>query len=145
MTISVFMIHCYLYLFNYLYSSVVPGSNPDSSFLFSESIFTLGFYQLQYLYFLMSSECVLNIIQKYFNVTFLTSICEITCVPRWFRTHDLGICCHLTPTLYHCATKNYGHVLLFVYLHLNMLCHFSILNITLCNLIILCITRVQTS
>ena len=43
------------------------------------------------------------------NVTFLTSIWEITYVPREFGTDDSGmICCQLTLTLYHCATEDYG-------------------------------------
>ena len=43
-----------------------------------------------------------------------------------------------TLPLCHCATGDYGHVLLFVYLYLNLNLIFLILNITVCNLTILC-------
>ena len=102
--------------------------------------------QLLYLHFLcrIRSCCVCYL--AVFHVTFLTPICETTYVPRWFRTDDSGmICCLLTPTLYHCATEDYGHALLFLYLYLNLPRMFLILNITVCNLIILCIAGVQTS
>ena len=43
---------------------------------------------------------------KFLHVTFLTSMCEITYVPRWYRTDDSGaMCCLLTPTLYYFATE----------------------------------------
>ena len=70
----------------------------------------------------MSSDHVLNVILQVFYGTFLTSICEITYVPRWFRTDDCGmICCQLTPTLYHFATEDRRRVLIFVCLYLNLL------------------------
>ena len=82
---------------------------------FMHLIFTLCFDQLQYLRFLCHQIMLGMFFSSFLHVTFLSSICEITYVRRWFRTDDSGVlCCLLTPTLYHCATEDYGHVLLFV-------------------------------
>ena len=85
---------------------------------FMNHCFTLCFNQLQYLHFLSSGR-VVNVISSFSYVIFITSICEITYVPRGFRSDDSRmICCQLTPTLYHCATEEYGHVLSFVYIYI---------------------------
>ena len=42
----------------------------------------------------------------FFLWRFVTSISAITSVPRSFWTHDLGICCQLPPTRYHCVTED---------------------------------------
>ena len=68
-----------------------------------------------------SSDHVLNGIYQFLYVTFLNSICKITYVPRWIRTYESGmIFCQLPPTLHHCETEDYEHVLLFEYLYLNL-------------------------
>ena len=108
---------------------------------FMPHIFTFCFNQLQYLHFVCHQISLWMLFSSFLHVTLLSSIYEITYVPRWFRTDDSGlICCQLTPTLYHCATEDYGHVVLLVYLYLNLPWIFLILNITVCNLIIICIT-----
>ena len=88
---------------------------------FMHRIFTLYFNQLQYLHFVCHQIMLWMIFSRFLHATFLTSICEISHVPRWSRTDDSWIIyCLLTTTLYHCATEDYGHVLLFVYLYLNL-------------------------
>ena len=125
------------------FSFLDDGSHPV---IFYESFFTLCFNQLQYLHFLCHQILLWMFFSSFLYVTFFTSICEITYVPRGFRTDDSWMICYqLTPTLYHCATEDNGHVLLFVYLYLNFHWFFTILcNLnSLCNLI-LCTTWFHT-
>ena len=66
MSIRILMLHFYnLYLFNYLCSSEVPGSNPDFEFSLYELFFPLCFNQLQYLYIFLTSNYVLNVISSF--------------------------------------------------------------------------------
>ena len=53
-------------------------------------IFTLCFYQLWYLHFLFHQDMLWILFSSFSYVTFLNSICEITYVPRRFRTGDAG-------------------------------------------------------
>ena len=113
---------------------------------FMHHIFTV-FLPIAAFTFLMSSGHVVNYKQFF--------ICHISYLylRNYFRSSRVSnwrsrlFCCQLTPTLYHCATEDYGHVVLlnFVYLFLNLSWIFLILNRTVCNLIILGITWVQTS
>ena len=113
-----------------MHSFLDAGSHPDSAFIFYESFFLIMYYPITALNFFLFHFVMLWMLFNSFSyVTFLTSICEITYVLRWFRTDDSGmICCKLTPTLYHCATEDHGHVLLFFYI-LNLHWIFKILNI----------------
>ena len=88
---------------------------------FMHHIFTLCFNQLQYLHFVCHQVMLWMLSSSSLHVTFFTSICAITYVSRGFRTDDSWmICFQLTLTLYHCATEDYGNVLLFAYLYLNL-------------------------
>ena len=57
---------------------------------FMHHIFTLCFNQLQHLHFLCRQVMLWMLFSSFSYVTFLTSICEITYVPRGFRTDDAG-------------------------------------------------------
>ena len=112
---------------------------------FMHNIFTLCFKQLQHLHFLWHQVMLWILFSSFschISYLYLWNYLCSSWVSNWRREM---ICCQLTPTLYHCATEDYGHVLLFVYLYLNLPWIFQILNITVCNLIILCITWVRTS
>ena len=57
---------------------------------FLHHIFTLCFNQLQHLHFVCHQAMLWMLFSSFLYVTFLTSICEITYVPRGFWTNDVG-------------------------------------------------------
>ena len=97
---------------------------------FIHHIFTLCFNQLQHLHFSCRQVMLWILFSSFSYVTFLNSICDrrfsylyLWNYLRWSWVSNWRcgmICCQLTPALYHCATEDYGHTLLFVYLYLNL-------------------------
>ena len=76
--------------------------------------FSHYFLKDKMIFVFMSSKRVFND-NLYLNVTFLPSVCLITHVPRSFQVRNLiqhsDFMNHfftLTPTLYYCATEDYG-------------------------------------
>ena len=59
------------------------GSHPNCAFFLYVSLFHIMFYQPSY-------HVVNLLFSSFLYITFLTSICEITYVPRGFRTDDAG-------------------------------------------------------
>ena len=84
-SISILML-LFLLLFVQLFM-LLGAFNPGSAFFCFEYFFIYIFIYI----FFMTSDHVLNVNLKFFNDTFLPSICVITTVPRWFRTDDLRI------------------------------------------------------
>ena len=83
---------------------------------FMNHFLTLCFNQLKYLHFLCHQVLLWRLSSSFsyaiFSYLYLSNYLRSSLVSNWRRGM---ICCQLTPTLYHCATKDYGHILLFVF------------------------------
>ena len=102
---------------------------------FINHFFTLCFNQLQYLHFLCYQVMLWMLFSSFSYVTFVTSICEITYILRGFRTDDRGD--YLLPIDSNTLPLCHRRLWTCIFLNLNLHWFFKILNITVCNLIVL--------
>ena len=102
-----------------MHSFLEAGSHPDSAFMNHFSHYELTNYSIYIFYVIRSCcECYLAV----FHMShFLSLFVKLLCFPVCFELTTRDDCFQLTPTLYHCATEDYRHELLvlFLYLHLH--------------------------